>query len=202
MGQRPKIGSTYNIIPELPTFEESKEKRLIEIQEKINNIIAIKEKAGSSIYELSALQDMFKPLACYPRGRKKTIGELEETFVFYKQIVEELNIGIKYVPSIHDYCSLLGISKGTLTNYKQDDEEYEEAISRIEDYFVGFLLQTGLQGKTEQVSTIFGLKAVHGLKDSNDLIIQNNTQVVQHRDVNDILSSYNELVVKNKDKGK
>ena len=200
MGQRPKLGSTYNMIPELPTFEESKQKRLEEIQEKINNIIAIKENAGSSIYELSALQDMFKPLACYPRGRKKIISELEETFVFYRQIVEELNVGIKYVPMIHDYCNLLGISKGTLNNYRNEDEEYDEAISRIEDYFVSFLLQTGMQGKTEQVSTIFGLKAVHGLKDSNDLIIQNNTQVIQNKSVEDILTSYKELVVENKDK--
>lgn len=202
MGQRPKIGSTYNMIPEIPTFEEIKEKRLIEMQEKINKIVAVSAKAGSSIYELSALQEIFKPLECYPRGRKKIIKELEETFVFYKEIVEELNVGIKYVPSIHDYCSLLGVSKGTLNNYKNEDEEYEEAISRIEDYFVSFLLQTGMQGKTEQVSTIFGLKAVHGLKDSNDLIIQNNTQVVQNRSVDDILTSYKELVVENKDKVK
>lgn len=200
MGQRPKIGSTYNMIPEIPTFEEIKEKRLIEMQEKTNKIVAVSAKAGSSIYELSALQEIFKPLECYPRGRKKIISELEETFVFYKQIVEELNVGIKYVPSIHDYCSLLGVSKGTLNNYKNEDEEYEEAISRIEDYFISFLLQTGMQGKTEQVSTIFGLKAVHGLKDSNDLIIQNNTQVIQNKSVEDILSSYKELVVENKDK--
>lgn len=201
MGQRPKIGSTYNMIPEIPTFEETRDKRYAEMVLKVENIMAVKESAGSSIYELSALQEMFKPLECYPRGRKKTIGELEETFVFYKQIVEELNIGIKYVPSIHDYCSLLGVSKGTLNNYRNEDEEYDEAISRIEDYFVSFLLQTGMQGKTEQVSTIFGLKAVHGLKDSNDLIIQNNTQVIQNKSVEDILTSYKELMVENKDKG-
>ena len=201
MGQRPKIGSTYNMIPELPTFEETKIKRLEDIQSKVNGIMAIKENAGSAIYELSALQEIFKPLECYPRGRKKNIQEIEETFEFYRKIVEELNVGIKYVPMIHDYCNLLGISKGTLNNYKSEDEEYDEAISRVEDYFVGFLLQTGLQGKTEQVSTIFSLKAVHGLKDTNDLIIQNNTQVIQNKSVDDILSSYKELMVENKDKG-
>lgn len=200
MGQRPKIGSTYNIVPEIPTFEEIQEKRCGEIQEKIDNILAIKEKAGSSIYELTALQEMFKPLECYSKRQKKTIQQLEETFTFYKKIVEALNVGIKYVPSIHDYCSLLGVSKGTLNNYRNEDEEYDETISRIEDYFISFLLQTGMQGKTEQVSTIFGLKAIHGLKDSNDVIIQNNTQVIQNKNVDDILSSYKTLVVENKDK--
>ena len=87
MGQRPKLGSTYNMIPELPTFEETRDKRYAEMVLKVEKNLKRKDVVDmvNAAIDSGAAYKRFIEIVKAQGGDTKVVEEAK-IFMPYKSV--------------------------------------------------------------------------------------------------------------------
>lgn len=100
---------------------------------------------------------------------------------YWESVSNAINKGFKYVPTIQEFCSLLGISTLTLIrSYASNtQEQMREAVQIIKDSFSSYYIQCGMKREYSEVMAIFTMKSSLGMRDNEPPItIINNTSVL------------------------
>lgn len=100
---------------------------------------------------------------------------------YWESVSNVVNKGFKYVPTIQEFCSLLGISTLTLIrSYASNtQEQMREAVQIIKDSFSSYYIQCGMKREYSEVMAIFTMKSSLGMRDNEPPItIINNTSVL------------------------
>lgn len=100
---------------------------------------------------------------------------------YWESVSNVINKGFKYVPTIQEFCSLLGISTLTLIrSYASNtQEQMREAVQIIKDSFSSYYIQCGMKREYSEVMAIFTMKSSLGMRDNEPPItIINNTSVL------------------------
>lgn len=121
---------------------------------------------------------------------------------FFWQCIEKIyNRGIRFVPTLHLFSSMIGVSSTTLTNYAQSsDPEMRDTMVRIRDRFISFYTSRGLKREISEVMAIFTLKSIYGLRDNEPQnITYNDTKIVMPESMRDAIlqnvSKYKNIVI-------
>ena len=177
-------------------FEEAKKELIPLMQNKVNEIAKkIEELVGKdkglittqieliignrSLYEIASgtIQKSFTP------------EELMIGLEMYRQVIAKVNEKVVYPPSIFTFCSFIGITSTTYNNYKSDPDR-AEVIQMIEDYISGIQFTSAQIGKIKEITTIFGMKAIHGFYENPaPVIIKNDIKL----DIDEIQSQLKAL---------
>lgn len=96
------------------------------------------------------------------RTKTYTAYELGEAFNVYIDMLDRINQYKQFPPTKGSFCALLGISTMTYNSYKEDPEKYE-IMGIIDNYISSSLNTSALVGETREISSIFTLKASHGM---------------------------------------
>lgn len=100
---------------------------------------------------------------------------------YWESVSNVVSKGFKYVPTIQEFCSLLGISTLTLIrSYASNtQEQMREAVQIIKDSFSSYYIQCGMKREYSEVMAIFTMKSSLGMRDNEPPItIINNTSVL------------------------
>ena len=177
-------------------FEEAKKELIPLMQNKINEIAKKMEElvgkdkglittqieliiGNRSLYEIASgtIQKSFTP------------EELMIGLEMYRQVIAKVNEKVVYPPSIFTFCSFIGITSTTYNNYKSDPDR-AEVIQMIEDYISGIQFTSAQIGKIKEITTIFGMKAIHGFYENpTPVIIKNDIKL----DIDEIQSQLKAL---------
>ena len=93
--------------------------------------------------------------------KEYTSEELMIGFEMYRNVIAEINKKFSYPPSVFTFCGFMNISTTTYKNYKSNPDK-NEVIQMIDDYIAGIQLTSAQLGKLKEITTIFGLKSLHG----------------------------------------
>ena len=177
-------------------FEEAKKELIPLMQNKVNEIAKKMEElvgkdkglitpqieliiGNRSLYEIASgtIQKSFTP------------EELMIGLEMYRQVIAKVNEKVVYPPSIFTFCSFIGITSTTYNNYKSDPDR-AEVIQMIEDYISGIQFTSAQIGKIKEITTIFGMKAIHGFYENPaPVIIKNDIKL----DIDEIQSQIKAL---------
>ena len=177
-------------------FEEAKKELIPLMQNKVNEIAEKMEElvgkdkglittqieliiGNRSLYEIASgtIQKSFTP------------EELMIGLEMYRQVIAKVNEKVVYPPSIFTFCSFIGITSTTYNNYKSDPDR-AEVIQMIEDYISGIQFTSAQIGKIKEITTIFGMKAIHGFYENpTPVIIKNDIKL----DIDEIQSQLKAL---------
>ena len=177
-------------------FEEAKKELIPLMQNKVNEIAKKMEElvgkdkglittqieliiGNRSLYEIASgtIQKSFTP------------EELMIGLEMYRQVIAKVNEKVVYPPSIFTFCSFIGITSTTYNNYKSDPDR-AEVIQMIEDYISGIQFTSAQIGKIKEITTIFGMKAIHGFYENpTPVIIKNDIKL----DIDEIQSQLKAL---------
>ena len=177
-------------------FEEAKKELIPLMQNKVNEIAEKMEElvgkdkglittqieliiGNRSLYEIASgtIQKSFTP------------EELMIGLEMYRQVIAKVNEKVVYPPSIFTFCSFIGITSTTYNNYKRDPDR-AEVIQMIEDYISGIQFTSAQIGKIKEITTIFGMKAIHGFYENPaPVIIKNDIKL----DIDEIQSQLKAL---------
>ena len=177
-------------------FEEAKKELIPLMQNKVNEIAKKMEElvgkdkglittqieliiGNRSLYEIASgtIQKSFTP------------EELMIGLEMYRQVIAKVNEKVVYPPSIFTFCSFIGITSTTYNNYKSDPDR-AEVIQMIEDYISGIQFTSAQIGKIKEITTIFGMKAIHGFYENPaPVIIKNDIKL----DIDEIQSQLKAL---------
>ena len=177
-------------------FEEAKKELIPLMQNKVNEIAEKMEElvgkdkglittqieliiGNRSLYEIASgnIQKSFTP------------EELMIGLEMYRQVIAKVNEKVVYPPSIFTFCSFIGITSTTYNNYKSDPDR-AEVIQMIEDYISGIQFTSAQIGKIKEITTIFGMKAIHGFYENPaPVIIKNDIKL----DIDEIQSQLKAL---------
>lgn len=112
---------------------------------------------------------------------KYTNTELTILFDYYKQFILEINKKQKYLPTIKNFCSFIGISSNQYKNWKQsDDSERREIMQIIDDYISDVMLSSAQDRKVDTITTIFRAKSEHGMTEAQAPV------VIEHKNKTDM----------------
>lgn len=121
--------------------------------------------------------------------KEYTNEELLVGLELYREIIAKINEKFLYPPSVFTFCSFMNISSSTYKNYKTDPDK-AETMQMIDDYIAGIQLTSAQLGKIKEITTIFGLKSVHGFYEAQaPVTIKHETKI----DIDEIQSQIKEL---------
>ena len=121
--------------------------------------------------------------------RQYTPEELMIGLELYRQIIAKINEKMTYPPSVYTFCSFMNMSSTTYKNYKTDPDK-AEVMQMIDDYIAGTQLTSAQLGKLKEITTIFGLKSIHGFYEAQaPVVIKQDIKV----DIDEIQSQIKEL---------
>ena len=132
-----------------------------EISEKIQEVLKKDNGLITTQIELLIGNRNISELASGGISKSFTSEELMIALEMYRQVIAKINEKIIYPPSIFTFCSFIGISTVTYNSYKSDPDR-AEVIQMIEDYIAGIQFTSSQIGKLKEITTIYGMKAIHG----------------------------------------
>ena len=136
-------------------------KKVEEIAIKIEETIGSENGLIAPQIELILGNRSLNDLASASIQRSYTPEELLIGLEMYRQVIAMINTKIIYPPSIYTFCSFMNMSSTTYKNYKLDPDRVE-VMQMIDDYIAGIQLTSAQMGKLKEITTIFGLKSIHG----------------------------------------
>ena len=177
-------------------FEEAKKELIPLMQNKVNEIAKkIEELVGkdkgliTTQIELIIGNRILYEIASGTIQKSFTPEELMIGLEMYRQVIAKVNEKVVYPPSIFTFCSFIGITSTTYNNYKSDPDR-AEVIQMIEDYISGIQFTSAQIGKIKEITTIFGMKAIHGFYENPaPVIIKNDIKL----DIDEIQSQLKAL---------
>ena len=132
-----------------------------EISEKIQEVLKKDNGLITTQIELLIGNRNISELASGGISKSFSSEELMIALEMYRQVIAKINEKIIYPPSIFTFCSFIGISTVTYNSYKSDPDR-AEVIQMIEDYIAGIQFTSSQIGKLKEITTIYGMKAIHG----------------------------------------
>lgn len=141
----------------IPTMKRKVEK----ISEEVEKVVGKDDGLITTQIELIIGNRSLNEIASGSLQRMYTSEELLIGLELYRQVIANINEYITYPPSVYTFCSFMGMSSTTYKNYKSDPDK-SEAIQMIDDYIAGIQFTSAQLGKLKEITTIFGLKAIHG----------------------------------------
>lgn len=136
-------------------------KKVEMISKKVEQLVGKDEGLIATQIELIIANRSLNDIASSSMQRVYTSEELMIGLELYRQVIAKINEKFTYPPSVFTFCSFMNMSTITYKNYKVDPDR-AEVIQMIEDYIAGIQLTSAQLGKLREVTTIFGLKSVHG----------------------------------------
>jgi hypothetical protein len=155
----------------LPTILKE---RLELIEQELESVAEIKGLKASRIYQLIARQTYYTSNITIGYSPK----ELFVIFDVYKDVVSKINNYTLFVPSKKNFCAFAGITTATFNKYLQsNDEEKRNVAMMIDDYVTEMNIDASKMRKIDNQTTIFDMKATHGMIEANaPVIITHTTQ--------------------------
>lgn len=177
-------------------FQEAKKDLIPIMQNKVNEIAKkIEELVGkdkgliTTQIELIIGNRSLYEIASGTIHKSYTPEELMIGLEMYRQVIAKINEKVVYPPSPFTFCSFMGMTTTTYNNYKSDPDR-AEVIQMIEDYIAGIQFTSSQIGKLREITTIYGLKAIHGFYENPaPVIIKNDIKV----DIDEIQSQIKAL---------
>lgn len=163
--------------------------KIKDISKEIENINVDNENLTAPQIELILSSRSLMDLATLPYTREFTSHELIIGLEFYRIAIAEVNKKVKYTPNKYSFCNFMGMSTQTYNAYKVNPEK-SEAMQIIDDYIVGVMFSEAQNNKIKEISTIFGLKSMHGLYE------QQAPTIIEHKksvDIDEIQQQLNVL---------
>jgi len=115
-----------------------------------------------------ALSKTFVPIGV--NANKYSSDDIMLSFNFYWEKIEELielNPRVKIVPTIYQFCSMIGIPTSNFTKYKLNgDDRMRNVCEIIQEKFIDFYTTRGMTNELNTIMSIFILKSVHGLTEA------------------------------------
>lgn len=149
-------------------MEQTKKELIPYIQHKVNEISkkideVLKKDNGLITTQIELLigNRSINEIASCSVNKNFTTEELLIGLEMYRKVIAKINERVVYPPSIFTYCSFLGITTTTYNNYKNDPDR-AEVIQMVEDYISGIQFTSAQTGKIKEITTIYGMKAIHG----------------------------------------
>lgn len=96
---------------------------------------------------------------------------------------------ILYVPTIEQFCGLMGISVFSFLKYRDNpDENIRETVQMIYDKFCDYYTVKGLTQELNTIMAIFTLKARYGLRDNDapQMVVNNFSTTVQRDELEEL----------------
>lgn len=170
----------------LPALIENRLHALAEALETVSlNKDNVKGLTAPAIYKLLSMQSLPNPKRSYNAEQILIAKEA------YMNAVEMVNEKVFHVPSIAGFCNFIGVSTNTYKNYMQSPkDDLRDAIMQVDDYIRDIAMSSAKTRVTDSMTTIFSMKAEHGMTEANA------PQVIEVRnsvDVSDIRKRISEL---------
>ncbi len=180
----------------LPTYLEEREQQFKTLLErfKVENDVIIKTQAGKvKHFQLTSL--LSKPLFFGGINPPKyTAYDIITCSECYWRCIDEANDTFLCIPTLQQFCRLLGISTGMFIDYKNhQDPAIRNAVAMVYDRFIDFYTTKGLQNEMNAIMSIFSLKSVYGLRDNDTApaIVNNFNMTVPSTTIDEIEKKYN-----------
>lgn len=164
-------------------------KKVEEISRKIEELVGKEEGLIATQIELIIANRSLNDIVVSSLQRQYTPEELMIGLELYRQIIAKINEKMTYPPSVYTFCSFMNMSSTTYKNYKTDPDK-AEVMQMIDDYIAGTQLTSAQLGKLKEITTIFGLKSIHGFYEAQaPVVIKQDIKV----DIDEIQSQIKEL---------
>lgn len=179
----------------LPQFIE---KRKQEFEEAYNIFVSVNEKklmAGDTKLSQGKLSNLLsKPLAAVVgMSAKLSAEDLLTCSQCFWECVSLANESIVYVPSIEQFCGMMGMSSSRLVDYYySSDRELAEAAEMVKDRFIDYYTVNGMTNRVNSIMAMFTMKARFGLRDNDtpQVVINNTTTTMNQDDIASLEAKY------------
>lgn len=141
----------------IPTMQ----RKVKEISQKIEELVGKDEGLITTQIELIIANRSITDIASISNPRMYTAEELMIGLELYRQVIAKINEKFTYPPSVYTFCSFMNMSSNQYKSYKSDPDK-SEVMQMIDDYIAGVQFTSAQMGKLREVTTIFGLKSIHG----------------------------------------
>lgn len=115
----------------------------------------------------------------------------------YWDCVDIANESIVYVPSIEQFCGMMGMSSKRLVQYYySNDPELAEAAEMVKDRFIDWYTVNGMTNRANSIMAMFTMKARFGLRDNDtpQVVINNTTTTVPQDEISKLAAQYDSIV--------
>lgn len=115
----------------------------------------------------------------------------------YWDCVNIANESITYVPSIEQFCGMMGMSsKRLIQYYYSNDQELSEAAEMIKDRFIDWYTINGMTNRVNSIMAMFTMKARFGLRDNDTppVVINNQTTTVPQDEISKLAARYDKII--------
>lgn len=183
----------------LPQFIE---KRKQEFEEAYNTFISVNEEklmAGDTKISQGKLSNLLsKPLASVIGiSAKLSAQDLLTASQCYWECVNLANESIVYVPSIEQFCGMMGMASSRLVDYYySSDKELAQAAEMVKDKFIDYYTVNGMTNRVNSIMAMFTMKARFGLRDNDtpQVVINNQTTTVPQDEISKLAAQYDSIV--------
>lgn len=141
----------------IPTMK----KKVEEISKKIEELIGKDEGLITTQIELIIASRSITDIASISKPKMYTAEELMIGLELYRQVIAKINEKFTYPPNVYTFCGFMNMSSNQYKNYKSDPDK-AEVMQMIDDYIAGVQFTSAQMGKLKEITTIFGLKSIHG----------------------------------------
>lgn len=137
------------------------EKKVNEVAEKVEELAG--KDLGLITTQIEAIigKRSLEEIATARLSKPFTPEEILIGLEYYRQLIATINEKVSYPPSVFSYCSFMGMTFQTYKAYRTDPDK-AEAINMVDDYVSGVQFTSAQLGKIKEITTIFGLKSLHG----------------------------------------
>ena len=161
----------------LPEYVEKRKKEFEETLEKfkIENDVIIQARQGK-VAHLRLSNLLSKPLIFSGIANTKlSASDIAMYSQCFWDCVASASEKILYVPTIEQFCGLMGMSVSSFLKYRDSqDENVREMVQMIYDKFCDYYTVKGLTQELNTIMAIFTLKARYGLRDNAPQTVVNN----------------------------
>lgn len=169
----------------IPTMK----KKVEEISKNIEKLVGKEEGLIATQIELIIANRSLNDVMTSTIQRQYTPEELMIGLELYRQVIAKINEKITYPPSVYTFCSFMNMSSTTYKGYKTDPDR-AEVMQMIDDYIAGTQFTSAQLGKLKEITTIFGLKSVHGFYEAQaPIVVKQDIKV----DIDEIQNQIKEL---------
>ena len=139
--------------------------RMEEISTQIANQITLSRSDKREAISPALVYQWIKSPVFAPARCKYTAEDLLIILDNYTTMVAEINKTWTYVPTRENFCAFCGISIYQYNAWLRDTDRMERmnAMSQVELYIVDMQQSMAQTGETKEVTTIFRMKAEHGM---------------------------------------
>lgn len=141
------------------------EKRMEEISTQIASQIASTDSEKREAISPAVVYQWIKSPIFAPARSKYSAEDIQIILDNYTTMIAEINKNWTYIPTRENFCAFCGISIQQYGLWLRDTDHIERlhAMSQVELYIIDMQQSMAQTGETKEVTTIFRMKAEHGM---------------------------------------